>query len=205
MLKPLTNENQFARIYMTIREVLIGNKYKGRLIPMKFIGMTEEQKLTALQTMCDNGELKKGAYVKFSFKSIKKALKAYEKEHGETTIEKYTEGIVRLGIDYRNTNTYRQKCLTATPMASHPSPYDSPVSGYEHLLIKTDKGDGNVSYKLKVFASKTASKMKSKWYLNGEEVTEQDLDGIMCKQSKPSQDDFIVFTIKLDNLISIGE
>lgn len=85
---------------------------------MKFIGMTEEQKLTALQAMIDNGELKKGAYVKFSFKSIKKALKAYEKEHGETTIEKYTEGIVRLGIDYRNTNTYKQKCLTATPMVS---------------------------------------------------------------------------------------
>lgn len=171
---------------------------------MKFTNLTSEQKLEAFKALVDNGTIRNGQYINVSFKSVKKALKAYEKEYGPTLIEKISKGVVRMGINYYNTETYKQKVLTDQPIVSHPSPYDSPVEGYEHLLIETNK-DGKISYKVRIFSSKTDTPMVSEWRINGELTTEKDLEGIMCKQSKPNPSEFITFTIMLDNLISIGE
>lgn len=168
-----------------------------------FVGMTTEERLETVKALYDNGTIKKGAYMPIAFKSQKKALKAYEKEFGNTTIEKFSEGIVRVGIDYHKTATYLNKVVTAESSPNRTSPYDSPLSGYEDLIIKTEK-DSEISYKIKLFASKTASKMRTKWFKNGVEVSENDLEGVMVKQSKSNPNDFIVFTIRLDNLISIG-
>ena len=47
--------------------------------------------------------------------------------------------------------------------------------------------------------------MTSKWYLNGVEVDKSALNGIMKAESKPKdENNFITFTIKAQNLISIG-
>ncbi len=120
-----------------------------------FTGMTSEQKLDTIKAFFDNNEIKKGAYVKVAYKSERKALKGYEKENGATMVEKYSEGVARLGIDYRHTSDYLTKVVAAdgkdTP--SRTSEYDTPLSGYENLLIKNEK-EGEVRYKVKLFNSK---------------------------------------------------
>ena len=172
-----------------------------------FTGMTSEQKLDTIKALFDNNEIKKGAYVKVAYKSERKALKGYEKENGATMVEKYSEGVARLGIDYRHTSDYLTKVVAAdgkdTP--SRTSEYDTPLSGYENLLIETNR-NGVVSHKIKVYASKSDSlRMTSKWYLNGVEVDKSALNGIMKAESKPKdENNFITFTIKAQNLISIG-
>ena len=167
----------------------------------------DSKTVETLKSLVDNGELKKGVYTKVVFKSIKEAYKSYEKENGKTVIEKVTEGVVRFGIDYYNTSTYKNKIIDESkePNRSNGSQYDSLVSGYEDLLVETNR-NGIVSHKVKMYASKSDSlRMASKWYLNGVEVDKSDLDGIMKAESKPkNEDDFITFTIKAQNLISIG-
>lgn len=173
-----------------------------------FTGMTEMQAKETLIALIDSKTIKNGSYINIEFKSKKKAYKAYEKENGATDIEKVTTGVVRFGINYYNTATYQQKqeriiASNGAPTPSRTSPYDHPMQGYENFLIVTEK-DGEIHYKLKLFASKNGSKMTSRWYLNGVECSKDDLDGIMVKQSTTNESEFIEFTIKLENLIAIG-
>ncbi len=166
----------------------------------------DSRTVETLKSLMDNGELKKGAYTKVVFKSIKEAYKSYEKENGKTVIEKVTEGVVRFGIDYYNTSTYKNKIIDSNKEPNrNGSQYDNLVSGYEDLLVETNR-NGVVSHKIKMYASKSDSlRMASKWYLNGVEVDKSALEGIMKAESKPkNEDDFITFTIKAQNLISIG-
>lgn len=165
----------------------------------------DNERFELIKALSDNGDLKKGAYTKVVFKSKKKALSAYEKANGETVIEKVSEGVARFGIKYQNTASYKNKIIDPNqePSRNGVSQYDSLVSGYENLLIETNK-DGKVSHKIKIYTSKSDNlRMTTKWYLNGKEVDKSDLDGIMCKSTNKG-DDLIMFTVKLENLISIG-
>ena len=169
-----------------------------------FTGMTSEQKLDTIKALFDSNEIKKGAYVKVAYKSERKALKGYEKENGATMVEKYSEGVARLGIDYRHTSDYLTKVVAAdgkdTP--SRTSEYDTPLSGYENLLIKNEK-EGEVRYNVKLFNSKTATRTKSKWFVNGAEFADKDdIEKVIGKQSKSGAPTLI--TVWLDNIISIG-
>lgn len=168
-----------------------------------FTGMTSEQKLDTIKALFDSNEIKKGAYVKVAYKSERKALTRYEKENGATMVEKYSECVARLGIDYRHTSDYLTKVVAAdkdTP--SRTSAYDTPLSGYENLLIKNEK-EGEVRYKVKLFNSKTTTRTKSKWFVNGEEFVDKNgIEAIIGKQSKSGAPTLI--TVWLDNIISIG-
>lgn len=169
-----------------------------------FTGMTSEQKLDTIKALFDSNEIKKGAYVKVAYKSERKALTRYEKENGATMVEKYSECVARLGIDYRHTSDYLTKVVAAdgkdTP--SRTSEYDTPLSGYENLLIKNEK-EGEVRYKVKLFNSKTATRTKSKWFVNGAEfANKDDIEKVIGKQSKSGAPTLI--TVWLDNIISIG-
>lgn len=168
-----------------------------------FDGMTADERLNTIKAMFDSNEIKKGAYVKVAYKSEKKALKGYEKENGATMVEKYSECVARLGIDYRHTSDYLTKVVAAdkdTP--SRTSAYDTPLSGYENLLIKNEK-EGEIRYKVKLFNSKTATKTKSKWFVNGAEIVDKNgIENIIGKQSKSGAPTLI--TVWLDNIISIG-
>ena len=168
-----------------------------------FTGMTAEQKLDTIKALFDSNEIKKGAYVKVAYKSERKALARYEKENGATMVEKYSECVARLGIDYRHTSDYLTKVVAAdkdTP--SRTSAYDTPLSGYENLLIKNEK-EGEVRYKVKLFNSKTATRTKSKWFVNGAEFANKDeIEKVIGKQSKSGAP--ILITVWLDNIISIG-
>lgn len=203
----MTNEIAFDIIKMMVED--IDRKTNERKTTMKkviFDG-NDSKTVETLKSLMDNGELKKGVYTKVVFKSIKEAYKSYEKENGKTLIEKVTEGVVRFGIDYYNTATYKNKIIDPNkePNRNGISQYDSLVSGYEDLLVETDR-NGVVSHKIKMYASKSDSlRMVSKWYLNGVETTKSALEGIMKAESKPkNEDDFITFTVKAQNLISIG-
>lgn len=163
--------------------------------------LTIEQKLEESKNFFDN-QLTKGAYVYLSWKSDKGVRKAYLKDHPDTTIVKVSKGIVRLGIDYTNTEYYKakeNKIVDGTrPIKDHW------LEGYEHFILVREGDNGEKSYKLQVYASKTKHKIESDYYLNGEKTPKEDLDDIMLKESSRPNDEFIVFTIKLENLISIG-
>ena len=165
-----------------------------------FDGMTSEQRLDTIKALFDNGAIKKGTYVKAEFKSQKKALKGYEKANGETEVEKYTQGIVRIGINYTHTSEYLERVITDKETPARTSQYDTALSGYENLLIRNEK-DGMVRYKVKLYNSKTKSRMKSKWFVNGEEYSKDEIESVVGKQSKGSGN---MLTVWLDNLISIG-
>lgn len=162
--------------------------------------LTIEQKLTEIKNIFDNN-FSKGAYRNLVWKSDKGVRKAYLKDHPETTIVKVSKGIVRLGIDYTNTEYYKtkeNKIVDGTrPIKDHW------LEGYEHFILVRENDNGEKSYKLQVYASKTKHKIESDYYLNGEKTPKEDLDDIMLKESSIPNDEFIVFTIKLENLISI--
>ena len=111
----------------------------------------DSKTVETLKSLMDNGELKKGAYTKVVYKTIKEAYKSYEKENGKTVIEKVTEGVVRFGINYYNTSTYKNKIIDESkePNRSNGSQYDSLVSGYEDLLVETNR-NGVVSHKISI-------------------------------------------------------
>lgn len=156
-----------------------------------------EKKVEELKRMIDEKEIIKGVYIPVEFMSEKKVRKSYLKDHPDTKVIKVSRGLVRLGIDYTNTEYYKtkeNKVIDGTrPIADHF------LKGYEHFIIESEKG-----YKVQMFASKTQHKMESQYYLNGVEVDKKDLEDIILKEQVRPESEFIVFNVWLQNLISIG-
>ena len=152
-----------------------------------------EEKLVAIKKYLD--EVRKGTYQPIAFKSYKKVRKAYEKEYGRTEVIKVSSGVFRMGIDYGHTESGKNRVIDGTrPITDHF------VKGYEHMLLEREV-DGVKTYKLQIYIGKTPTRTKSVYYKNGVETPIEELADVICKESSGYTE---VFTIHLDNLISIG-
>lgn len=164
----------------------------------------DKDTIEKLEELVASKELIKGAYTSVMFKSQKKALAAYEKANGETIVEKISQGVVRFNIDYNNLASVKEKRLNADPSETKQGrAYGELVEGYENLLISH-----NEAHLIKVYTAKNATngRLKSKWFVNGEEVTDMaELEKIVGKsQIGGKGGDIPMITIHARNLISIG-
>lgn len=134
--------------------------------------------------------IKKGTFVKMTYKSVKKPLAA----HKGDLIEKVSSGVYRLGITYANMKINAEK-ITG-PMNS-----GEWKRGFENYIINDLDKNGNETHKLRVYTTK--HKTTSKWYLNGVETTKEWLEtnGYIGKQtSKPTP----LFNVFVENVLALG-
>lgn len=130
--------------------------------------------------------IKKGAFTKISQRTTKKPLAKYK----DSTIEKYTDLVVRMGISFQNMKQ-NQNRITG------PLPWGQWMAGYENYLI-----EHNGKVYLRLYTDDIHS-VKSVWYLNGKETTKQYLEENKIIGKKSSKDSHC-YNILIDNIISIG-
>lgn len=126
--------------------------------------------------------IKKGCFYKVEFKSIKE-LKG-------NTIEKYSSGVYRLGISYKNIGKVKD-------IETHSLPWGEwQISNF--ILSHKE------TLYLRLYSSTCKyHKSKSFYKLNGKDITKNELleMGLLKEQDKK---ELICFNIKLDNLININ-
>ena len=108
-----------------------------------------------------------------------------------------TNSVGRLGVNYGNLASVK-----SAGVAPGPLPYGAWVPGKENLLIE-NKG----SYQLRVTKTGNHRQLpKVKYYLNGEEVTKEELQAlnVVLPSVWNRSSDTPVFNVKLENVIKIG-
>lgn len=126
---------------------------------------------------------KKGAFTNITYKSEKKsAIKGHK-------IEKITSAIVRLGIEYKNLGVNKGIETGALKWGQWRKDY------YTYIIDHKDK-----SY-LRVYT--TDHIPTSKWFLDGEETTKEELIANGYYKEEPSNP-MTCYVINFDNLITIG-
>lgn len=134
--------------------------------------------------------VKKGAFVKISYKSQPKLLKA----HKEEQVEKVTNGVYRLGISYANMKINKNKITGSLPFGEW-------VGGLENYIITHTNKNGETKTYLRVYTTKHHAKVK--WVLNGQETTKQHLlDNGYFNENKSTHTE--LFIVPIENVISIG-
>ena len=130
--------------------------------------------------------IKKGVFVKMQWKSNPKPYAKY-KEH---SIEKYSKGVVRLGIKYANLKDKKGKNI-------QPMLYGEYIENFDNYIIEY-KG----KYYLRVYVSKK-HKTLIQYLLNGIETTKEYLvnNGIIPNYEKG---DLLCFNVAIENIISLG-
>lgn len=132
-------------------------------------------------------KIKKGTFIKIGYKTDKKPLAAFK----DSTIEKVSNGVYRLGISFSN---MKQNINRVTG----PLPWGQWMAGYEGYIVEhKDK-----KY-LRVYID-SVHHTTSKWLLNGVETTEDYLvdNKIIGKQNHTPLNG--CFVIPVDGIISIG-
>ena len=130
--------------------------------------------------------IKKGAFVKMQWKSNPKPYAKYK----EYSIEKYSKGVVRLGIKYANLKDKKGKNI-------QPMLYGEYVENFDNYIIEYKR-----KYYLRVYVSKK-HKTLIQYLLNGIETTKEYLvnNGIIPNYEKG---DLLCFNVSIENIISLG-
>ena len=137
---------------------------------------------------------KKGTFVKIKYRKTLPSLKAYK---GIYEITKVSEVIVRFGVEYENIGAVREARLQgALPMENHGLPWGEwVIPGY---FIR-HKG----AYYLRCTLV-NGNHAESRYFVNGEPADPAHAR-ILCQASAfKSNDKQTVFTINVDNIISIS-
>ena len=126
--------------------------------------------------------IKKGSIYKIDFKSIKQVK--------GNTIEKYSSGVYRLGISYKNIGKVKD-------ITTHSLPYGE--WAIANFIIKH-----NDNLQLRLYSSTCKyHKTKSTYLLNGQPITKNELLEMGLIKEQPKKE-LICFNIKLENLININ-
>lgn len=126
-------------------------------------------------------KIKKGCFYKIEYKSIKE-LKG-------NTIEKHTNGVFKMGINYKNLKVNKDKETKSLPYGEWE---------ITNFIIKHKD-----SFQLRLYPSQCKKhKTKSFYLLNGNPITKNELleMGLLKEQDKK---EIVCFNIKLENLKSI--
>ena len=164
---------------------------------MYYFEGTEEERVLKLIELYDSGKIKKGAFIKAIFKSQPKPKAAYK----GSTIEKTTEGVYRLGIEYSHTEAFKEldRDLQGLPLSQRR------LDGYGEFLQYTITEDGQKKeFKIRMYIVEGA-KSQSKYTIDGKETTFADLVEMgALSEKKPSTNPLIMFTVFVKNLVAIS-
>ena len=149
-----------------------------------FNGLTQQQKIESLKMVG------KGKYVRMAWRSFPKLKKEFNGR-----VVKETSGVIRLGIRYSNMEENKGKEIK--PLATNLKWYYGNI-----VLQNTSTNDLNV----RVYTSKCKThKSVVQYYLDNEPITKQELIDIGALNASQSKSfDGSLFTVKLDNIISLG-
>jgi hypothetical protein len=113
------------------------------------------------------------------------------------TVEKVSTTVVRLGVRYENTKAVKEKY--GTDYKAQPLPWGQWFDK-EHRYFIEHKG--NMYLRCTAIHSPFV-KVKTKYFLNGKEISKAEAEKLCLKSKFASGTEMSVFTIKLDNIISI--
>lgn len=134
--------------------------------------------------------IKKGSYLKL--KKVK---------HYKNGVDKVSDLVIRLGINYGNIKAVQEK-LNGREVGS--LPWGHYLKGYEGLVIEHTNKKGETKYYLRV-ANDYLDRNKSYYYLNGNEISREEAIAIEGeKQIKGSGESPDVYNIEFSNLLSLG-
>ena len=159
----------------------------------KFVltGTVEER----LQQFIDfiNAHYKAGSFIKLGYHSNPKTKKAF----ADRLVEKTTEGVFRMGIEYANTAAFKD---LGRDLASLPASQKR-LEDYGKYLQVTVSDDGNIeSYKVRIFTVEGA-KSTSTYTIDGQPTTYEELVEMgAISPKKPSANPLIMFTVFLQNI-----
>lgn len=132
--------------------------------------------------------IKKGAYVKVTYKSEPKTTKEFK----DVKVEKITSAVVRIGIKYQNLKENKN-------IVTGSLNYGTWEKTLENYIIEY-----NGTYYLRLYTSKSPKhKAHTQYLLNGKETTKQDLINKGIIKDNASRETNL-YNIKLNNLIKIG-
>lgn len=148
------------------------------------------ENLTTTERIEKLGIVKNGNYVRMAWFSYPKVKKEFNGR-----IRKESTSVLRIGLSYANLQENIGKEVgVRTEWVKKNVVYED-----------VDK-NGVVSLKVRVFTSKCKThKATTKWYLDGQPITKQelmDMNALSNSVAKPF--DGTTFSIKLDNIISLG-
>ena len=145
---------------------------------------------TALDTFFNT----RGQFVKVAFATEKKPAAA----HRGVVLRKETRGVFRAGINYANLNSVREAIENGERGEVQPLPWGRWVQ-FPYTI------EHNGSMYLRLYPAKGA-KLDVTYYVNGQSVDKDEFRSYLTpsEQRRP-EDELLCFTIKADNVISIGE
>ena len=156
-----------------------------------FKGTVEER----LQQFIDfiNEHYKAGAFIKLGYHSNPKTKKAFR----DAIVEKTTEGVFRMGIEYSNTAAFQD---LGRDLASLPASQKRLEDYGKYLQVTVDE-DGNIeTYKVRIFTVEGA-KSASEYTIDGKPTTYAELVEMgAISPKKASASPLIMFTVYLQNL-----
>ena len=140
--------------------------------------------------------IKKGVFVTEEHKRQIPLKKGFE----HLKVEKLTKSIVRLGCKYANLQEVKIK-NTETKGLSKSLEW---VKEYENVLMINQENEISIRF---TKSRNPKHKAKTKWFLNGVEITKEELIKLDCLYARditPSKNDSPVFNVKIKDLISLG-
>ena len=153
--------------------------------------------MTALELQEKILNFKKGSFQKLQWERELKLYKKYENQ--DIKITKFSEGVVRFGIEYDNMKAVQEK------RENGELPQDNQgLNGLEWLLypylLKNIK-----SGKVYVRVNTTGNKIKTRYFMNGEEITKEVAEEY-CTASNFSKGQAVeVFNVGIENIVAVGE
>jgi hypothetical protein len=189
--------------------------YLYKLTISKIFYKKEEGEIVMKESIVLNrlGEIPNGRFFKMTWKS---EVPVFSKFNNMYEVTKITTSTVRKGIKYTNTKTYKTKFFrkvneNRTDYMIAPVNFNDKTelpwghyrAGYENLIIDHTNKAGEKNSYLRLYV--TPNKPKSKFYLNGKEISKEELKskGIVKESYWTEGTNDGVFNIKIKNILSI--
>lgn len=161
---------------------------------LNLLDLTTEEKINAINSITAKT---KGHYVNISFKKDFAPLKSFVKQNGMVEVKKLTTMTVRLDVDYTHMADYDNH--------NHTNPNGATLT---HISDNFSYNEKTGKYLFKCYNTYNKNhKGQSLYYYNNIQISKSDLQALNCITSTEfapkSSDPIPMFTIMLDNLISI--
>ena len=128
--------------------------------------------------------IKKGTYTKAQWQSTKVI--------NGILLEKVSSGVVKVGIKYANIK--KEKDTTTRQFNGHYI--------VDNVIIESQDKKGNTTHNVRLYPSKCTRVV---YYYGGVEYSKQELIEMgVLETPKPRTSEMLCFTVKLENLISLG-
>ena len=142
---------------------------------------------------------KKGANIQVEWETRVKPLKSAP---NDILLTKYVVAVGRLGLDYQNLKSTKNKITEGIIDPNNPLPWGEWVEGYFPYLIQhTPKGETEMKFYLRIYFGSLGIKPKTQYYLNGKPITRKELEELVEKKWVSKS---VLESSNADSMITVG-